>query len=136
MPDNLSLSKRRLLSLLKRLRKIPDLLIEYDRVIQHQKQIGIVELMEDPSHQDGNRVHYLPHHAIIRKDKETSKVRIVYDASASENGPSLNACLHTGPKFHQKIMEILLRFRVHKVALAADIEKVFLMIAIDEMFYG
>ncbi|XP_011410528.1 PREDICTED: uncharacterized protein LOC100633078 [Amphimedon queenslandica] len=132
VPDNFSLSKRRLLSLLKRLRKTPDLLIEYDRVIQHQKQMGIVELIEDPSRQDGNRVHYLPHHAIIRKDRETSKVRIVYDASASENGPSLNACLHTGPKFNQKIMEILLRFRVHKVALAADIEKAFLMITIDK----
>ena len=132
VPDNLLLSQRRLLSLLKRLRRDPELLAEYDRIIQHQRQAGIVEIVEDPAHQDGNRVHYLPHHAVIRRDKETSKVHIVYDASASENGPSLNTCLHTGPKFNQRIFDILLRFRMHKVALIGDIEKVFLMITVDE----
>lgn len=29
-------------------------------------------------------------------------------------------------------MDIILRFQVHKVALAADIEKAFLMVAMDE----
>ena len=52
---------------------------------------------------DVNRVHYLPHHAVRRRDKETSKVGIVYDASVSENGPSLNTSLHTGPKSNQKM---------------------------------
>lgn len=40
--------------------------------------------------------------------------------------------LHVSPKINQKIVDILLRFRAHKVALAADIEKAFLMIAINE----
>ena len=93
------------------------MLAEYDHIIQHQRQAGIVEIVENPAHQDGNRVYYLPHHAVIRIDKETSKVRIVYDASASENGPSLNTCLHTGPKFNQRTFDILLRFRMHKVDL-------------------
>ena len=59
-------------------------------------------------------------------------MRIVYDASSKVNGPSLNECLHAGPKFDQKILDILLRFRIHKVAVAADIEKAFLMIAMTE----
>ena len=62
----------------------------------------------------------------------TSKLRIVYDASARSNGPSLNDCLHTGPNFGQSIFDILLRFRLHNVALAGDIEKAFLMVAVDE----
>ena len=77
------------------------------------------------------KTHYLPHHAVIRKDKTTTRVRIVYDASAKSNGPSLNDCLHTGPKFNKKILEILLRFWSYPIALTVDIEKAFLMICIS-----
>ena len=63
-------------------------------------------------------------------DKETMKVRVVYDASARSEGPSLNDCLHAGPKFDQKILDILLRFRVHHVMITADIEKAFLMVSV------
>ena len=76
-------------------------------------------------------VTHLPHHAVIRQDKETTKVRVVYDASARSSGPSLNDCLHTGPKFNQRILEILLRFRSYPVAFIADIEKAFLMISVN-----
>ena len=55
----------------------------------------------------------------------------MYDASARSNGPSLNDCLYTGPSFGQHILDILLRFRVHRVALAGDIEKAFLMVAVE-----
>ena len=65
----------------------------------------------------------------MRHDKDTTKVRIVYDASAHAKGPSLNDCLHTGPKFNQKVLEVLLRFRSYSVAWTADIEKAFLMIS-------
>ena len=76
--------------------------------------------------------HYLPHHAVIKEDKQTSKLRIVYDASARSNGPSLNDCLYAGPTFGQNIMDILLRFRIHRVAVIADIEKAFLMVSVSE----
>ena len=56
-------------------------------------------------------------------------MRVVYDASAQSNGPSLNDCLYIGPKFNQKILEILLRFRSYPIAWTADIEKAFLMIS-------
>ena len=38
------------------------------------------------------------------------------------SGPSLNECLHTGSKFDQKILDTLLRFRVHRVAVTADVK--------------
>ena len=58
------------------------------------------------------------------------KHRVVYDASAQTTGPSLSECLNTGPKFDQKILDILTRFRVHRVAVTADVEKAFLMISV------
>ena len=87
---------------------------------------------EEDSNTTTKRIHYLPHHAVVREDKATSKVRIVYDASARSTGPSLNDYLHTGPSFGQHIFDILVRFRIHSVALAGDIEKAFLMINVDE----
>ena len=39
--------------------------------------------------------------------------------------------MHVGPKFNQKINELLFRFRSYPMALVADIEKAFLMISVD-----
>ena len=79
-----------------------------------------------------DKVHYLPHHAVVRLDKKTMKVRVVYDASARSGGPFLNNGLYTGPKFYQKIMNILLQFHSYRVALTIDIKKVFLMNTVTE----
>ena len=135
LPDNLQLCHRHLNGLLKRLRQSPTLLERYDTVIREQLQRGIVELVSDKaSNTTDRRIHYLPHHAVVRKDKATSKVHIVYDASARSTGPSLNDCLHTGPSFGQYIFDILLlRSRVHHVALVGDVGKAFLMIEVDEV---
>ena len=129
LPDNYNLSLKRLQGLLQRLKHTPAILQEYDAIIRDHLSKGIVERVSHSTNIPG-RVHYLPHHAVIRRDKETTKVRVVYDASARSNGPSLNNCLYTGPKFNQRILEILLRFRSYPIAWIADIEKVFLMISV------
>ena len=132
LPDNYMLSLSRLNGLMRRLRKQPRLFEEYDNAIKEQLAKGIVEIVSEPHNASGEHVHYLPHHAVIRHDKETTKLRVVYDASAKSTGPSLNDCLYVGPKFNQRIMDILLRFRLHRCAFVADIEKAFLMIAVAE----
>ena len=91
-----------------------------------------MEIVKNPSVGELGRIHYLPHHPVIRQDKQTTRIRIVYDASARSNGPSLNDTLYVGPSFGQNIMDIMLRFRVYKVALTADIEKAFLMIKVAD----
>ena len=107
----------------------PTLLHNYDHIIQDQIEKGIVK--DVPTHEaDSSPLHYLPHHAVVRVDKDTTKLRI---ASAKADGkPSLNDCLLVGPKFNQKIFDLLVRFRSHPIALTADIEKAFLMIAVEE----
>ena len=132
LPDNYVLSQKRLQGLLKRLQQNPTLLQSYDQVIQDQIKMGIIEHAPEPP-TDYTQVHYLPHHAVVRSDKDTTKLRVVYDASAKVEGkPSLNDCLLVGPKYNQKILDILLRFRFHQIAVIADIEKAFLMIGVNE----
>ena len=79
------------------------------------------------------RTYYLPHHPVVRQDKVTTKITVVFDASCAEGDrPSLNQCLHIGPSFGQSILEILIRFRTYEVALIGDVEKAFLMIRVAE----
>ena len=132
LPDNYRLCRKRLEGLLKRLRQSPEQLHQYNTIINDQLESGIVEIVSDPAHFDGGRLHYLPHRPVVRVDKDTTKLRIVYDASAKGDGPCLNDCLYTGPKFSQNILDILLRFRLNKVALIGDVEKAFLMISVAD----
>ena len=73
------------------------------------------------------KVSYLPHSAVIREAAETTKVRVVYDASCNGKNTRtlLNDCLHVGPSLTPLIFDILLRFRQLKVALVGDLAKAF-----------
>ena len=134
LPDNYLLSRKRLDGLIKRLRHDPKVLKEYDSIIQSQRSQGITEEVNPQEESANGQIHYLPYHAVLRRDKSTTKVRVVYDASARSTGCSLNKCLHKGPKFDQKILDnhILIRFQTYKIALTADIEKAFLMVSVQE----
>ena len=94
LPNNRDGSLRRLNTLVRKLRKT-DLLDEYDVVIREQLEEGVVE--RAPAEVTG-REFFLPHRAVVRRNAETTKLRVVYDASAraQEKAPSLNDCLHAG----------------------------------------
>ena len=131
IPDNFSLAKTRLISLLKRLKDQPLILEQYDSVIQEQLKAGVVEIVEDDDVSKPGEIHTLPHREVIREDKDTTKLRIVYDASSKRSGEaSLNDCMHAGPSLTSHIFDIFLRFRLQRVALIGDLEKAFLNIGI------
>ena len=104
---------------------------EYDEIIKGQELSNIIENITD-EHQSQNpgAVHYLPHHAVLRADKTTSKVRVVYDASS--NNPSLNDCLEKGPCMIPLLFDIIIRFRTYKVALVSDVQQASLNVEINE----
>ena len=91
-----------------------------------------MEEIDEPDQPVPGVTHYIPHHAIIRRDKSTTKLHIVYNASVKQDRATLNDCLYARPTFGQNIMDIILQFRLYKVALAADIEKAFLMVSVME----
>ena len=126
LPSNYANSLSRMKSQIKRLTREPEVLKEYDLIIKDQLSSGIIKRVTDL--EGACKVHYLPYQAVIRKDAETTKLRMVYDASAKEgkNGTSLNDCLRTGPSLNPLLFEILVTFRENRVVLVGDIEKAFL----------
>ena len=68
--------------------------IRFDYKGTAKRRAGVIEKVSELEEPGGN-VHYLPHHAVSRRDAETTKRRIVYDASSKEskNGTPLNPLL-------------------------------------------
>ena len=53
---------------------------------------------------------YLPHFPILRPDKSTTKVRIVFDASAASEDLSLNDTILQGPNLQNELVNVLISF--------------------------
>ena len=83
--------------------------------------------------EDFEGAHFLPHHGVLREDRETTKLRIVFDGSArvGKNHYSLNDCLEKGPNLTPHVFEVLAKFRSYPVGLTADIEKAFHQISVN-----
>ncbi|XP_037959441.1 uncharacterized protein LOC119688851 [Teleopsis dalmanni] len=100
---------------------------EYIKFMQEYEQKGHMEKVKD------NTIgkYYLPHQAVIRESSRTTKLRVVFDASAkSTNGKSLNDIMMTGPRLQQDIFDILMKWRLWKFVASADVEKMFRQIKI------
>lgn len=75
---------------------------------------------------------YLPHHAVLRNDKSTTKLRVVFDASCPGiNGASLNDDLLVGPTLQPELRHIIMRWRRHPIALVADIVKMYRQVKVS-----
>ena len=96
--------------------------------------MGIIEEVKTETHDKFSKdLYYLPHHAVLCCDRETTEVQIVYDDSAKlpGNNYSLNDCLQVGPNLIPQLFNILIKFRSDPIAPTADIEEAFLMVSID-----
>ena len=92
---------------------------------------GIIKrLPSDEIPQDPGKVHYLSHRPVLREDNETTKIRAVFDASCTSNGPSLNDCFYACLNLLSKIFDILLRFTLNYIGILADIKQAFLNVQI------
>ena len=69
--DNYNLAEKRLHSTLRRLRKDPELAMEYKRIMKEQEDSGIIEEVKEDEVSVGKTC-YMPHQPVIRNDKATS----------------------------------------------------------------
>ena len=130
--DNYAHCLTRFRNLKNRLSNNHELFNNYNDILSQQHSTGVFESV--PDEQVTDTCHYLPHRPVIKEDRVTTKIRIVYDASSKTHGPSLNECLHPGPSLTEPLLAMLLRFRCNPIAFIADIEKAFLNIDIHPDF--
>ena len=86
-----------------------------------------------PPRAKGGYYFYLPHHAVIKESSSTTKLRVVFNASAKNaSGISLNESLMVGPNIQPNLFDIIVRFRSFRYAFTADIEKMYRQVVLDK----
>lgn len=113
---------RRFYGMRAKLNRDENLKLEYSRVLQEYVDLGHMS----PIASEAGESYYLPHHAVVKLSSDTTKVRVVFDASAkTDRGVSLNDKLMVGPVIQDRLFIHLIRFRSHFFVLTADIEKMY-----------
>ncbi|KAH8283288.1 hypothetical protein KR054_011299 [Drosophila jambulina] len=68
----------------------------------------------------------LPHHAVFKKEPQSTKQRIVIDASSrTSNGRSLNDILWTEPTLQNDMSAVILNWRKYRFVFTAEVQKMY-----------
>ena len=126
LSDGFKICEIRLKNLKGRLLK-ENLFDDYDIIFKDYLEKKIIQKVpEDEIAKESGSVHYLPHRLVVRQDKETTKIRAVFDSSCAYSGPSLNKCFYSGPNLLSKIFGIIIRFRLNPIGILAGVKQAFL----------
>jgi len=122
---------RRMLALERRFQSDTKLKKEYTKFMNEYSVLGHMEIAQQtiPDEQS----YYLPHHAVRNESSISTKLRVIFDASAkTSTNLSLNDVLLKGPSVQEDLVSIMTRFRTHKYVLTADIKKMYRQIWVSK----
>ena len=124
LPNNRPLAEKRLESTERKLEKNPEIAEAYQKVIEEYLEKNYIRRvsLDEPT---PSTEWLLPHFPVVRADRTTTKTRIVFDASAKNQGKNLNSEALPGPKLQADMFSILVRFRKELVALVGDISQMY-----------
>ena len=129
--DNYKNAHRRWQGTKKRLEKDKELSDGYWDIMQYQEGADIIE--DAPADSELLRTYDMPNHLVIRRDKEKSRIRVVYDCSSKEgDAAALNECMEPGECDFLHLLMIFIRFRCYAIGISADIYEAFLMVGLFE----
>ncbi|XP_020622981.1 uncharacterized protein LOC110060533 [Orbicella faveolata] len=133
LPDNKDLAMKRLESTERRLKRNPEQVEAYCKQMEEMESMKFArKLSKEEQNAYQGPVHYIPHHAVLRPDKKSTPVRIVFNSSSVFQGHTLNDYWKKGPDLLNGIFGVVLRFREKKVAVMGDISKMYHRILIPE----
>jgi hypothetical protein len=119
------------LALERRLEKNPQLKQDYSAFLGEYLQLGHMTPVSKDEERKEIPHFYMPHHGVVKEASSTTKLRVVFNGSEkSSNGISLNDILMTGPKVQDDLYDIVLRFRLYRIVMSADIAKMYRQIRV------
>ena len=128
-PDCLGDSRKRALRTLLQSEKrltTRGMLEQYNNVLQEYIDMGHMELVSGANLHAPGMKYYLAHHGVIKEDSTTTKLRVVFNASASTTtGESLNSILRIGTRIQEDLFSILVRARQFPIMMTADVAKMY-----------
>lgn len=128
--DSRLMAQKRFFNLERRFAKDKVLAQQYKEFMQEYLAMGHMQAVDVTCNFP---TYYLPHHAVVKADSITTKVRVVFDGSApTSSGLSHNDILNRGPKVHPDLIGIVLRFRIHAVVITADVAKMYRQVLVHQ----
>ncbi|GFT28220.1 DUF1758 domain-containing protein [Trichonephila clavipes] len=107
-------------------RQYKNFMIEYES-LGHMMPVENNEKSMDP------KIYFLPHHAVMKGDSVSTKLRVVFDGTCKpSNGNSLNSILGIGKMLQPDLFTILVKFRLNEIAFSTDIQQMYRQILIDQ----
>ena len=98
------LPETRLTSLQENFTEDSNLLFEYNKTMNDYMIVGIIEKLPLNENFKSETSYYLPQRVVIKSERETTKLRLVFDASWKQpDKPFLNNLLYAGPCFSPKL---------------------------------
>ena len=122
------MAEKRLHNLICRLER-DNLYERYDKEINKLIESEYAEVVPPAEINTAERIWYLPHHCVHNPNKP-DKLRVVFDCAARFCGRSLNERCLQGPDLVNKLLHVLLRFRLHAYAIQSDIRAMYSQVAI------
>lgn len=130
--DSFYNAHKRFLNLEKKFIKNSSFFEEYKKFIHEYIQLNHGRFVPLSIQNIPQKKYFFPHHAVVREDKSTTKLRVVFDGSCkTSSGLSLNDIMLKGYQVQPNLFDILCRFRSFKFVLTSDIQKMYRQIRIN-----
>jgi hypothetical protein len=97
----------------------PTLMKKFQAVFNKWQDLGYIKLIQDDNPTRPN-LWYWPHFPVIKEEKETTKIRPVFDGTAKFRGVCMNDYIQTGPSVMNELVAVVHRFRQFDHAMRGD----------------
>ncbi|XP_055714212.1 uncharacterized protein LOC129808458 [Phlebotomus papatasi] len=131
--DSQSAALARLRIMENKFQKDPEFKRQYTQFMHEYESMRHMELVPQDEEISDSQSYVIPHMAVLRPSSTTTKLRVVFDASArtKPNNVSLNDVLAVGPTVQGELLHLLIQFRTYKYAFTADIEKMYRQVGVS-----
>ena len=133
LPNNFYSAYQQFLSMEMRLEKDSEMKHAYQATIEKDIQSSFDRKLnqEEIDKFENDTQCFLPHHP-VKHPHNPGKVRRVCNAASKFKGVPLNDKLLSEPDLLRNLVGIIFRFREHQIAITADIESMFLQVAVPK----